>query len=131
MSINTETKSRLPMWLVRPRWLYFSSMFIVIFLIVITDQFFDAMKAANSIQEGALVIRVVGWILFGFLVGSGLLASKYVRLNRTMERSKEHQRAADRRGVLSMLFMVLVFLIALTVIHQVNVGAWIYTNWKF
>jgi cytochrome bd-type quinol oxidase subunit 2 len=112
------------------RWIYFASIFIVILILVITNQFFDAMKAENTIQEGALVIRIVGWIFLGLLIGATLLGSKYVPLNRTVERSKERQKAADRRLVLNMLFMVLVFLIALTVIHQVNVGAWLYANLK-
>ena len=114
----------------KQRWPYFASIFVVILLIVVVDQYFDAMKAVNLIKEDSAVIKTVGWVLFALLILSGLLASNYVSSGKKGENAANWDSLSDWYLVAKMLMMVVIFCILLVAIISFNLGGWIFAYWS-
>lgn len=110
----------------RFRWFYFAAVFIVLLLMVIADQMFDAMKGAGIIGKDSMVIKSVGWILLGLLVLSGLSASRYWSASKRLISEEIESRNNNRRLLISMISTVLLFAILLTLVNIADIGRWIF-----
>lgn len=104
------------------KWIYLAAIFIVLLIMVIVFQLFDAVENAGYIASGAFEKKMVGWGLLVLQIAMVLKASRYWKSD--VRKTLTYQER--RKQNIGVIITLTIFVVLLIAFNLIDVGAWLF-----
>jgi len=104
------------------KWIYLAAIFIVLLIMVIVFQLFDAVENAGYIASGSFEKKMVGWGLLVLQIAMVLKASRYWKSDVRKTLTYQERRKQNIGAIITLT----IFVVLLIAFNLIDVGAWLF-----